>query len=303
MEWKTNQIISPNAGIVTSIVFSPNNPILAASTDRGIIFLYDLIKNEIIQTKSIHSQAINQIVWSKNGEYIVSCSNDEKIKLLNSQDLTEINTPYEGYDCSITCCDISFSCDLITAGDEEGRILLFPTSSPDARISDEAHTDCVTSIHFSQSSLYILTSGLDGIVRILSPEKLFLLRTFCEESPISNAMFTPDRRYIILSPLESITHIVQVHGGKTVRDLKGYVNQDYLLSPVFHYDRNEPEGPVYIIIPSEDGKLISYDFSTQAVQWEFQPHQNFFKFNISPDGMTIATASIDSNQITIWSFS
>ena len=76
MQWNKIQTIPSDFGDVTSIAISPNNVTLAASTENGMIILYDLSKNEAIISKSVHSDAINQIVWSNNGNYLISCSNE-----------------------------------------------------------------------------------------------------------------------------------------------------------------------------------------------------------------------------------
>ena len=105
--------------------------------------------------------------------------------MLNPENLEEINE-YQKYDCPILCCDITPSCELIVGGDDEGRILLWPTSSPDQCAFDDAHTDSITSIHFL-SSLFILTSSIDGVVRIFSTEKLILLKSYSASILVSNA--------------------------------------------------------------------------------------------------------------------
>lgn len=299
MQWNKIQAIPSDFGTVTCIAISPNNFTLAASTDNGMILLYDLNKNETMFSKSVHSKAINQIVWSNNGNYLISCSCENNIKLLNSENLEEMNDSYEGYDSSITCCDISPSCELIVGADDEGRILLWPTSSPDECTSDDGHTDAITSVHFF-SSLFILTSSLDGIVRMFSTEKLILLKSYSESIPVSSACFSPDRRYITFSLLQSITYIVDVATGEYVGEFKNYINNKYLLTPCFSYDRSIPDGPVQFIIPSEDGRLISYDFETQDTVWEFKPHDGYFKWDISRNGIFIATSDIESQEIIIW---
>lgn len=299
MQWNKVQTVPSDFGTITCIAISPNNSTLAASTDNGMILLYDFDKNETTLSKSVHSKAINQIVWSYDGKYLISCSCDTCIKLLNPENLEEINYSYEGCDSPITCCDISFSCDLIVGADEDGRILLYPTSSPDECTVDECHTDAITSIHLL-SSLFILTSSIDGIVRIFSTEKLILLKSFSESILASNACFSPDRRYITFSVLQNITYIVEILTGEYVGEFKNYANTKRLLSPCFLYDRSIPDGEVQFIIPSEDGRIISYDFETQNVLWEFKPHNGYFKWDISRNGNFIATSDVETQEIVIW---
>ncbi|OHT02987.1 WD repeat-containing protein 5 [Tritrichomonas foetus] len=297
MEWKEIHSFTTDFGDFTCVTISPDGKTLATSTDKGVIILQDLFDFNKILQKSVHSAAINQIVWSNNGKYIVSCSNDKTIKILDSSNLEEIHT-YEGQDAIITCCDISLSCDLICGADTDGRIMLWATSSPNSMISKTNHTDAITSIHFYHS-LFILTSSLDCIVRIFSTDNLILLKTYVDLNGISNANFTTDRRYITMSTLESITYIYDLKSGEPVGEFTGYVNKDYLISPCLHYDRNTPDGPVTIIFPSEDGKLVLYDFATQKHINTFQIHKGYFKFDISRDGNFIATADIENRKVVI----
>ncbi|KAK8882131.1 U3 snoRNP protein [Tritrichomonas musculus] len=298
MEWHRDQVILSKYGNITCIAISPNNNFIAASTDNGVLLMFDPSNSNDIRSNQTHESAINQILWSKNGDYLISCSNDKKIHLIDPQTLKNIES-FEGIDASITCCDITPSCELIAGADEIGRVYLWPTDSPEACTIESPHQDVITSIHFL-SSIYILTSSIDGLIRVFSTEKLILLKTFSETFPISNACFSPVQKYITFSILDNRTFIVEKSSGKYVGEFKGYINMEYLLTPCFIDNRDLPNGTLEFIIPSEDGRIISYDFKDQKQLWEFKPHDKSFNWSISQNEELMASSEKDSNEIIIW---
>ena len=298
MSWRAVFSASSEWGKFTCAAISPNSDIGAVSSEKGQIILFDLNLRSRKLERNVHSDAINQIVWSKNGKYIVSCSTTDPVKLFNSENLDEINT-YEIIDASITCVDISPSCDLICGADKEGRLFLWSTSSPNDMVIEDGHTDSVTSIHF-YSSMFVITSGLDGIVRIFSCDGLTLLKTFSDLNIVSYANFAPDPRYMIMSCLNSVTYIYNIGSGQTEGEFNGYINTDYIISPVFVYDKKSPKPPLYLIFPSEDGQVLCYLFADQKLKWSFKVNEGYFKFDISCDSRYMITAGVENMVFTIW---
>lgn len=75
---------------------------------------------------------------------------------------------------------------------------------------------------------------------------------------------------------------------------------EYLLTPCFIDNRDLPNGTLEFIIPSEDGRIISYDFKDQKQLWEFKPHDKSFNWSISQNEELMASSGKDSNEIIIW---
>jgi energy-coupling factor transporter ATP-binding protein EcfA2 len=69
-------------GSIKSLVFSPDNKLIASAGQDKIIRLWNK-KGKLLHTLQGHKGAINKIVFSSDGEHILSASQDKTIKLWN----------------------------------------------------------------------------------------------------------------------------------------------------------------------------------------------------------------------------
>jgi WD40 repeat protein len=99
------------------ISLSSDSTLLVTGTSNGWIILYSLSPDfREIERKPVHSKGINDILFSVDQRYILTCSDDATAALSRTSDLTLVKT----YNCSLdalTVCDISkWNDQIISAG-------------------------------------------------------------------------------------------------------------------------------------------------------------------------------------------
>ena len=87
-----------HSGGVLSLAFSPNQTILASSSEDGTIKLWDFQQGIILSTQTVDPAIISSIAISPDGKFMAGGSNDGKIRLwkiemqgLSQQPLSEIS--------------------------------------------------------------------------------------------------------------------------------------------------------------------------------------------------------------------
>jgi WD40 repeat protein len=68
-------------GDMLDVAVSQDGELLAAASASGTIEVYDLASMELVKTLDLHSAAINRILFSNDGKYIISGSTDGTVRL------------------------------------------------------------------------------------------------------------------------------------------------------------------------------------------------------------------------------
>ena len=254
----------PFPGIITSVAFSTNSQNFAIGLSTGWLFVYQINPFQFLRKKPIFSCAINCIVWSKDGRFLVMCSDDSKLCLVRSSTLKIIREYFGSLD-TLYSCDITQYNDRIIAGGRDTMIHLWSTSTPQHLEFVSAHREVLTSVHFSSDGQFILTSALDGLCRIFQTNGLVLLRTyFTEGASATFSVFCPSEKYFFDSTSDNVLKLIGIHQNRVFTSYNGHIDAK-LRSSVFVRDR----GPnVEAIVPSDDGSIKCYNALDGNILWD-----------------------------------
>ena len=66
---------------ILSVVFSPDEKVLASGSEQGKILIWDLENASLISELIGHNESVNSVVYSADGKTLISGSADKKIKI------------------------------------------------------------------------------------------------------------------------------------------------------------------------------------------------------------------------------
>ena len=69
------------SAIVNSVAFSPNENRLASGSEDGVTKLWNLDTGEAIRTYTDHTDAITAVVFSEDGQTLISASKDDTVRV------------------------------------------------------------------------------------------------------------------------------------------------------------------------------------------------------------------------------
>ncbi len=81
-------------------------------------------------------------------------------------------------------------------GKEQDNLYLVDTASYERRKALVGHNGKLTGVNWSPDSKYLLTSGMDGSVRIWDVQQAALSKTLTHDRPVKNAIWSPDGKSI-----------------------------------------------------------------------------------------------------------
>ena len=150
-------------------VFSPKGKYVAGWSriygDTPVFTLWDVSTGRKTRTFSGHSHLIQSILFTADGNRILSGSMDRTLKLWETATGKEIRT-FHGHATAIYAIDISSDGRHIASGDFDGNIKLWEMDTGREIKTFPGHTNMVKSVLFSPDDKYLVSGSHDGTTRL-----------------------------------------------------------------------------------------------------------------------------------------
>lgn len=279
---KTSYSVPASEGVLyEACAFIPKWKILAVGfrkTQQGSIGLYDMGSHELVSTiDNVHKRWINHVIWVEKRNYIVTCSNDMKIKIFSVGDqgkrLTSITT-FRGHTNLVRCIKYLDNDDLLVSAGDDPDIKLWNMKHlrRQATISTNGNTNMDGSIAYIPKDKLIGVGFRSGHIRFYHLHKrcqMFEFQTGFENFYTYALQYLPKRKLILGRVKEHVIKVwkydeekKKVEPYKTINAKGSYPD---CIVP------NEDESQ--LLFTSRDSFLESYDFGTDKNSLvNLQPH-------------------------------
>ena len=206
----------------------PNHELNTIKYKKIMKIEMNLMEKNIFQE---HELIIHSIAVSPNGKYLVSASEDTKIKVWDFQKWKEIYV-LSGNSCSIHCVTISPDGVFIVSGSSRRIITVwnlyegkevFSLEEPDDLAS--WHTRIYpTSIIVTPDGKFIISGWSNGSVKLWNFDKDSISKTFTDmhTESITQLIITPDCRYLISGSYDKTIKIWDIEERKAIKTLTGH---------------------------------------------------------------------------------
>jgi len=281
---KTSYSIPLSEGVLyEACAFIPKWKLLAVGfrkNQQGSLGLYNLENHELVGTAyNVHNKWINHVIWVEKMNYIVTCSNDMKIKVfvaLNQGKTIKPIASFRGHTNLVRCIRYLDTEDLLVSAGDDPDIKVWDLKSLRrfATISTGGNTNMDGSIAYIPKDKLIGVGFRSGTVRFYHLYKKNLVlefKTGYENFYTYGLQYLPKRKLILGRVKEKVIKVwkyeddkKRVEPYKTIKAKGEY--PDCIVA-------NEDESQ--LLFTSRDQFLEMYDFGTEKTAlYNLQPHIN-----------------------------
>ena len=307
------------------------------ATTSNTIQLWDAGNAKELQRFEGHSDGVRSVAFSRNGQYLLTGSNDGVARLLDTTTGKQIRR----FESNSGVTSVTLSADNryvlanelgrlklwdVASGKEihewQGYIIASPFSS-DGRfvlignndnnghvaqvwniasgedvLSFEGHSQTISSVAFSPDDQFVLTGSFDKTARLWDRDTGAEIRRFEAYSEVYSVAFSPDGRFVLTGHEDKTARLWDADSGKEVRRFEGH------------------SAPVLSVAFSPDGRFVlTGGLDKTARLWDTASGHEMRRFEspsvsvsvwslaFSPDGRYAIAAAFDLARSTVFGLS
>lgn len=231
--------------------------------DNGKIYLKNINDNDEAKLIGSHSERVNQVKWSKDGESIISCSNDGTVILwMINENKSRIMREHEG---PVFAVAVDPNGKWIASGGIDGKVILWDYISNEIKYMKK-HSSAVWSLDFNKNGTILASAGGEGdnSVILWKISKDLTISPIKHEKGINSVRFSENGTEIITVSNDKSSKIWKILN-KKVEYQYGFEN------PVIHSQSFGEEDDILIL--KENSKAIFEKNKKLEKEQLFYEHQ------------------------------
>jgi WD40 repeat protein/serine/threonine protein kinase len=207
---KSLKILSENLDFKSLNIFPGSfYAVTGGGMTDSTVKIWNIESGECLRTIKGHSSAVETVVLSKDGRFLLSGSDDKTLKLWDVES-GKCTGNFMGHTLSVTCSDISPDNKMILSSSQDRTVRIWDVKSEKCLKILKEHRGEVTSVAFSSDGNFIVSGSADNTVRLWNGngECLRILEGY--SSTVTDVKFSSDGRYIITGSMDGTVKIWEI---------------------------------------------------------------------------------------------
>ncbi|KAK3811110.1 MAG: hypothetical protein J3Q66DRAFT_443360 [Benniella sp.] len=256
---------------VTACVYSPNGKTLSLGLYNFKICVYSTSDWETLWTSESHSGRVWRIVYSPDGNQIVSSSDDRTVRIWNIQTGDCLHV----FDGSDGIWDVAYSLqgDFIAFAGRDKRVKLWDVRSRECRHIWIGHTDIVRGVAYSPNGNQIASCSDDKTLRLWSTDTIECLHVLRgHDERMTSVVYSPQGDQVASASDDKTVRLWDVSTGECQHILAGHT------------------GFIWSITHSPNGKQLASASHDKTVRlWDTASRDNTVRLWDASTGVCIQT--------------
>ena len=196
---------------------------IAVASEDHVIRVFNVYRRRLEGCLIGHTNVVKCILYSRDGNKIISAAHDFKIKVWNVITLRAEFEIYVGHLVIIESLAVSKSLRYIVAGYRNGKIVIWDTSIRSHIVCFEGHTNWVTCLLLTKSNKFLISGSLDLSIRVWDLRKAQLhCKLMGHKNSINSLVLTRDEKHLISASADFSIRIWNLDSNKQVSMIEGH---------------------------------------------------------------------------------
>jgi len=264
-----------------SVVFSPDNRILASGNLDGTIKLWDVETGKEIKTLQGHTDVVLSVKFSPDGKILASGGGDNTIRLWNIEVGREYAT-LKGHSGFVYCVDFNSTGTILASASEDRTIKLWNAITNNEIKTLHGHDNSVVSIDFSPDDKILISGSDDTTVKLWSVLEGNEMMTLHGHTDIVYSVnFHPEGSIIASGSNDTTIKLWNITTGEEIKTLRGH------------------SGFVSGVNFSPDGKILASSSYDKVIRlWDFISGNELASLNGHTDAIYGINFNSDSSMLS-----
>ena len=282
---------------IQSVVFSPDNQILASTSFDTTIKLWDVLSGKCLRTLQGHHAPVMSVVFiplPKERYLLASCSFDGTIKLWDINNGGCLKTLY-GHTKEIYCISYNLKSNLLASGSVDETIKLWKLSTGECIKTLLGHNHNVWSLAFTKDGKNLVSGSADKTIKLWDVSTGNCTKTLQGHSrEVMSVQLSQDNQIIASSSRDATIRLWDIETGKNIKTFLG--GKSWVWSAIFSPNSQ------HIITGGYDFNVKFWEMKTGRCLKKIQGnHKQTYAITFSSDGKLLANSYwLNNNSIKIW---
>jgi COMPASS component SWD3 len=166
LSFDCERVLTGHSLAVSSVKFAPLGSHVATASADHTLGVWNLDSGERQATLSGHEAGVSDVAWNPNGRYLASAGDDKTLRLWDVETGACLRT-LTGHTNYVFCCNFGGpSGNLLASGSFDETMRLWDVRQGRCLREVPAHSDPITAVSFTYDGTMIVTSSLDGLIRL-----------------------------------------------------------------------------------------------------------------------------------------
>lgn len=209
---------------VRSVAFAPDSQLITAGLGgwNNFIKLWQVNDGMLLHTLEGHTQVVQSVAFSPDGQTLASGSSDGTIKLWRVNDGALLRT-IEGHFTMVYSVAFAPDGQTLASGSLDKTVKLWRVRDGALLHTFEGHTDTVNSVTFTPDGQILASASGDKTVKLWQVSDGTLLRTLKRHTDWATSVaFTPDGQILASGSGDATIKLWRVSDGTLLRTLEGH---------------------------------------------------------------------------------